>query len=186
MRKHWLAAAWAALAIAPFSLAAPLEKATLAGGCFWGMEEFFRKVPGVAETRVGYAGGTDAKPTYEKVGAGSTGHAESVEILFDPKKVSYEELLTLFFKMHDPTTRDRQGNDEGTQYRSAIFTHSEAQRKTAEALKQRIERSRAWRAPLTTEIAPAGTFHEAEADHQDYLQRHPGGYDNHYLRKLKF
>jgi methionine-S-sulfoxide reductase len=167
--------------------AAPaLETATLAGGCFWGMEEFFRKVPGVVTTRVGYAGGKDPRPSYEKVGTGSTGHAESLELRFDPAKVSYEQLLTLFFKMHDPTTRDRQGNDVGPQYRSAIFTHGEAQRKAAEEMKRRIERKNAWGKPLTTEIAPAGEVFAAEGYHQKYLERNPGGYDNHYVRKLEF
>ena len=166
--------------------AANLETATLAAGCFWGSEEFFRKVPGVVETRVGYTGGTTRNPSYEDTSTGTTGHAESVEIRFDPKKVSYRELLVLFFKMHDPTTLNRQGNDRGTQYRSAIFTHSEEQRKIAEALKAKIERSGAWKKPLTTEIAPAKTFYPAEEYHQKYLVKNPHGYDNHYLRDLRF
>ena len=166
--------------------ASNLETATLAAGCFWGSEEFFRKVPGVVETRVGYTGGTTRNPTYEDTSTGRTGHAEAVEIRFDPKKVSYRELLVLFFKMHDPTTLNRQGNDRGTQYRSAIFTHSEEQRKIAEALKAKIEKSGAWKKPLTTEITPAKTFYPAEEYHQKYLVKHPHGYDNHYLRDLRF
>lgn len=168
------------------AFAGTLETATLAAGCFWGTEEFFRNVPGVVDTRVGYTGGTTRNPSYEDTSSGRTGHAESVEIRFDPKKVSYRELLVRFFKMHDPTTLNRQGNDRGTQYRSAIFTHSEEQKKIAEALKAKIEKSGAWQKPLTTEITPAKTFYPAEEYHQNYLVKHPNGYDNHYLRDLKF
>jgi methionine-S-sulfoxide reductase len=162
------------------------ETATLAAGCFWGTEEFFRKVPGVLETRVGYTGGRLENPTYEDTSAGTTGHAESVEIKFDPNKVDYAQLLILFFKMHDPTTLNRQGNDVGSQYRSAIFFHGDKQRETAQALMAKIDRSGAWKAKLTTEVAPAGTFYPAEAYHQHYLVKHPGGYDNHYLRHISF
>lgn len=165
--------------------AAPLETATLAAGCFWGTEEFFRKVPGVIETRVGYTGGA-AKASYAEVSTGRTGHAEALELKFDPRKVSYRELLVLFFKMHDPTTRNAQGNDVGTQYRSAIFTHSPEQSKTARELMTRIERSGAWRKPLTTEVVRAPAFFPAEEEHQKYLVKHPGGYDNHHLRNLQF
>lgn len=160
-----------------------LETATFAAGCFWGSEEFFRKIPGVTETRVGYTGGK-AKADYEQVSSGKTGHAESVEIKFDPKKVSYTELLSNFFKMHDPTTLNRQGNDEGTQYRSAIFTHSVEQKKEAEKFKAKAEK--AWKKPITTEIAEAQTFYPAEGYHQKYLVKNPGGYDNHYVRNLNF
>jgi methionine-S-sulfoxide reductase len=163
-----------------------LETATFAAGCFWGSEEFFRKIPGVVETKVGYAGGTAKNPTYEQVSSGTTGHAESVEVRFDPKKVKYTDLVSLFFKMHDPTTKDRQGNDAGTQYRSAIFYHGEEQKKEAEALMSKIDRSKAWKGKLTTELAPAGTFYPAEDYHQKYLVKNPGGYDNHYLRSLDF
>jgi methionine-S-sulfoxide reductase len=161
-----------------------LETATLAAGCFWGTEEFFRKVPGVAETRVGYTGGS-GPASYEDVSSGTTGHAESVEIKFDPRKVSYRQLLVLFFKMHDPTTPNRQGNDVGSQYRSAIFTHSEEQQRTALALKGQIEQSGVWKRPLTTEVKKADAFFPAEGYHQKYLVKHPGGYDNHFLRNLE-
>lgn len=163
-----------------------METATFAAGCFWGTEEFFRKMPGVVSTRVGFTGGHLANPKYEDTNDGSTGHAESVEVVFDPSKVTYEHLLDQFFKMHDPTTLNRQGNDVGTQYRSAIFFHSEAQKKQAEAFKQKVERSKAWKAPVVTEIAEAKTFWPASEKHQKYLQKNPGGYDNHYLRDLNF
>jgi methionine-S-sulfoxide reductase len=170
----------------PARTPARAEVATLAAGCFWGTEEFFRKVPGVLETRVGYTGGHLANPTYEDTSAGTSGHAESLELKFDPTRVSYAELLTLFFKMHDPTTANRQGNDVGSQYRSAIFFHDEKQKQVAVELMRKIEKSGAWRAKLTTEVAPAGVFYPAEEYHQHYLIKHPGGYDNHYLRKLSF
>ena len=163
-----------------------LETATLAAGCFWGTEEFFRKVPGVVETKVGYTGGQLKNPTYEDTSTGTSGHAESLELKFNPAKVSFAELLTLFFKMHDPTTANRQGNDVGTQYRSAIFFHGDKQRATALALMQKIDRSGAWKAKLTTQLVPAGVFYPAEEYHQHYLVKHPGGYDNHYLRALSF
>jgi methionine-S-sulfoxide reductase len=162
------------------------QVASLAAGCFWGTEEFFRKVPGVISTRVGYTGGHSENPTYEDTSSGTTGHAETLELTFNPAQVTYAELLTLFFKMHDPTTANRQGNDVGTQYRSAIFYRDEGQRRVAAALMQKIEKSGAWRARLTTELAPAGVFYPAEEYHQRYLVKHPGGYDNHYLRTLSF
>jgi peptide methionine sulfoxide reductase msrA/msrB len=147
------------------------------------MEEIIRKIPGVLETDVGYTGGTTAKPTYEDVHTGRTGHAEALRITFDPTKVSYEELLEKwFFRMHNPTTKNQQGNDMGSQYRSAIFFTSPAQRETAERVKKRVEASGKWRAPIVTEIAPASTFTLAEDYHQKYLQKHPGGYTCHYLR----
>jgi methionine-S-sulfoxide reductase len=163
-----------------------LETATFAAGCFWGTEEFFRKMPGVMETKVGYTGGKTEHPTYEQTGSGNSGHAESVEIKFDPTKVTYEHLLDQFFKIHDPTTKNRQGNDEGTQYRSAIFTHGAEQAKEAAAFKAKVEKSGAWKAPIATEIEPAPAFWPAEDYHQKYLVKHPGGYDNHYLRTLTF
>ena len=162
-----------------------LETATFAAGCFWGTEEYFRKIPGVIETRVGYTGGIK-KSSYEEVSSGSTGHAESVEINFDSKKISYNQLLTLFFKMHDPTTLNRQGNDQGSQYRSAIFTHSKIQKVEAEQTIAKVKSSGAWKKGITTEITPAGNFYPAEDYHQKYLVKHPGGYDNHFVRNLSF
>jgi peptide methionine sulfoxide reductase msrA/msrB len=160
-----------------------LETAVLAGGCFWGMEELLRQIPGVIETDVGYAGGTTAKPTYRDVSGGRTGHAEAVRIVFDPKRLSFEDLLeNWFFRMHDPTTRNRQGNDVGTQYRSAIFVASPAQRDAAAKVIERVSKSGKWPRPIVTEIAEAGPFTPAEDDHQDYLQKNPGGYTCHFLR----
>jgi peptide methionine sulfoxide reductase msrA/msrB len=156
--------------------------ATLAGGCFWGMEEILRTIPGVLQTRVGYSGGSMPRPTYEDVKEGTTGHAETVEVVFDPARISYAELLGYFFRMHDPTTKNRQGNDVGTQYRSAIFYHDEEQKRIAERVKAEVERSGRWKRPLVTEIVPAGEFYPAEDYHQKYLQKHPGGYTCHYLR----
>ncbi len=160
-----------------------LETAVLAGGCFWGMEEILRKVPGIVETEVGYTGGTTEHPSYEDVKTGRTGHAEAIRIVFDPKKISYADLLEKwFFHMHDPTTANRQGNDVGTQYRSAIFVGSEQQKKVAEEVKQRVQASGKWKRPIVTEIDPLGTFTPAEEYHQDYLEKHPGGYTCHYMR----
>ena len=159
-----------------------LQTATFAAGCFWGVESFFQKVNGVVETTVGYTGGTYPNPTYRQVCMGITGHAEAVQILFDAKIVSYEELLSLFWKMHDPTTRNRQGPDMGTQYRSAIFYHSEEQRKAAERSKEDFNRSGVYINESTTEIVPASTFHVAEDYHQDYFEKQGGG-ACHVLRK---
>ena len=163
---------------------AGLETAYLAGGCFWGMEEILRKIPGVIKTTVGYSGGTTANPTYEEVCTGGTGHAESVEIEFDSTQLSYEHLLDYFFRMHDPTTLNRQHNDVGTQYRSAIFYTTEAQKKIAEQVKARWDKSGKFKRPLTTEIAAAGKFYSAEDYHQKYLVKHPGGYTCHVLRDM--
>jgi len=162
------------------------QTAVLAAGCFWGVEEFFRKTPGIVSTQVGYAGGTKENPTYPQVGSGSTGHAESVKIEYDPSKISYEDLLKLFFRMHDPTTLNRQGNDVGTQYRSEIFYTSEDQKKTAEKVMKLVNDSKKWNAPVTTKLEAAGTFYPAEEYHQKYLIKNPGGYDNHFLRKFTF
>ena len=160
-----------------------LETAILAGGCFWGMEELLREIPGVIETEVGYTGGSTAGPTYDRVKTGRTGHAESVRVVFDPARLSYEDLLEKwFFRMHDPTTTNRQGNDMGTQYRSAIFVTSPEQRRAAEAVKARVDASGKWRRPVVTDIVEAGPFTAAEDYHQDYLQKNPGGYSCHFLR----
>ncbi len=158
------------------------DTATLAGGCFWGVEEILSHLPGVLETTVGYTGGTTANPVYENVKMGNTGHAEAIEIVFDPSKISYEELLGYFFRLHDPTTFNRQGNDMGTQYRSAIFYHNDEQKLISEELKQRVDQSGKWSGKVVTEIVKASTFYPAEEYHQDYLQKHPHGYTCHYLR----
>lgn len=160
-----------------------LETAVLAGGCFWGMEDILRKVPGVLDTEVGYAGGHIKNPTYETVKGGQSGHAESIRVVFDPKKISYAELLEKwFFRMHDPTTVDRQGNDRGSQYRSAIFVQTPEQRKIAEEVKKKVDASAKWGAPIVTRIEEGGPFTPAEDYHQDYLQERPNGYTCHYLR----
>jgi peptide methionine sulfoxide reductase msrA/msrB len=158
------------------------ETAILAGGCFWGMEEIIRKIPGVIKTTVGYSGGTTANPNYEEVCTGGTGHAEAIQVEFDSARLSYEELLNYFFRMHDPTTPNRQHNDVGTQYRSAIFYTSEPQKQTAEAVKARWDKSGKFSRPITTEITAAGKFYSAEDYHQKYLMKHPGGYTCHVLR----
>ena len=162
------------------------EVATLAGGCFWGMEEIIREIPGVLETNVGYTGGDPTKTTYLQVKTGNTGHAEAIRVVFDPAKLKYETLLEWFFRMHDPTTVDRQGNDVGTQYRSEIFYHSEEQRLTALKVKDRVERSGAWKKPVVTKITLAPQWIDAEEYHQDYLRKNPGGYTCHFVRKLDF
>lgn len=158
------------------------ETAILAGGCFWGMEDLVRKLPGVISTRVGYAGGTTENPTYREVCTGRTGHAEALEVVFDPAQVSYREILELFFQIHDPTTKDRQGNDVGSQYRSAILVADETQEKVARETIADVEASGLWPGPVVTEIAKAGPFWQAEPEHQDYLQRYPHGYTCHFPR----
>ena len=147
------------------------------------MQDILRKVPGVIQTEVGYTGGTTTNPTYEDVHAGHTGHAESVRVTFAPTRLSYSDLLERwFFRMHDPTTPNQQGNDVGTQYRSAIFVTSPEQRRTANAVIERVQASGLWKGPIVTEVADAGPFTPAEQYHQDYLQKHPSGYTCHYLR----
>jgi peptide methionine sulfoxide reductase msrA/msrB len=158
------------------------ESATLAGGCFWGMEEILRGIPGVVDTEVGYTGGHVENATYERVRRGDSGHAEAIRVDFDPRRISYEEILGYFFRMHDPTTRNRQGNDVGSQYRSAIFYHDDGQREVAERVKAAVDGSGRWENPIVTEIVPAGPFYSAEEHHQDYLQNHPNGYSCHFLR----
>ncbi len=159
------------------------ETATLAGGCFWGVEHLMKQLDGVIDTEVGYTGGTTERPTYRQVSTGRTGHAEAVRVVFDPERVSYEEVLRYFFRLHDPTTKNRQHNDVGTQYRSAVFVHSEEQRRIAERVKADVDASGAWDRPVVTEIVPAGPFWPAEEEHQDYLEKHPDGYNCHFLRE---
>ena len=163
-----------------------LETATLAGGCFWGMEEIFRKAPGVMETKVGYTGGTQANPVYEQVSSGTTGHAEAIEIKYDPEKTSYEKILTLYFKMHDPTSLNRQGNDKGTQYRSEIFYHDHEQELVAKRIMAKVNASKKWGKEVVTQVAPAGQFYAAKEHHQKYLQKNPGGYNDHFVRDFDF
>ena len=154
------------------------ERAILAGGCFWGMQDLIRRLPGVLSTRVGYSGGDVANATYRNHGT----HAEAVEILFDPARISYRQLLEFFFQIHDPTTPDRQGNDRGASYRSAIYYASEAQRQVALDTIADVEASGLWPGRVVTQVEPAGDFWEAEPEHQDYLQRHPTGYTCHWPR----
>ena len=151
-----------------------IEKATFAAGCFWGVESAFRKVAGVIDVAVGYTGGTMDHATYEAVCSGRTGHAESVQVEFDPARVSYERLLDAFWACHDPTTPDRQGPDVGSQYRSAIFFHSPEQEKSARASREALQRSGRFRAPVVTEITPASTFWPAEEYHQRYFEKARG------------
>jgi peptide methionine sulfoxide reductase msrA/msrB len=162
--------------------AARRATATLAGGCFWGVEELVRKLPGVIETTVGYTGGDRADPVYRQVSSGKTGHAEAVQIIYDPRKLSYEQILSYFFRLHDPTTLNRQGNDKGTQYRSTIFFHDASQQAVARRVKAQVNRSGEWKRPVVTQIVKASRFYPAEGYHQDYLQRNPRGYTCHYLR----
>ncbi|WP_101066905.1 peptide-methionine (S)-S-oxide reductase MsrA [Roseovarius salinarum] len=154
------------------------ERAILAGGCFWGMQDLIRKKDGVISTRVGYSGGDVPNATYRDHGT----HAEAVEIVFDPAKISFRELLELFFQIHDPTTPNRQGNDIGMSYRSAIYFTNEAQKEEALRTIADVEASGLWPGKVVTEVEPAGDFWEAEPEHQDYLQKHPGGYTCHFPR----
>jgi len=154
------------------------EKAILAGGCFWGVEELIRNQPGVISTVVGYTGGDVPNATYRNHGT----HAEAIAIVFDPEKLSYRRLLEYFFQIHDPTTKNRQGNDVGTSYRSAIFFENDAQRETAEELIAEMEASGIWPGKIITEVVPAEDFWNAEEEHQDYLQKYPYGYTCHFER----
>lgn len=160
------------------------ESIVLAGGCFWGMEELFRKLEGVLYTKVGYSGGVFINPTYEKVKTGITGHAESILVTFDTKKTSLEKILNYFFTIHDPTTINRQGNDIGTQYRSSIFYTSNSQKNIIDAVIKKIETSNIWKKPLATISEQANRFYDAEAYHQKYLLENPGGYTCHFERKF--
>jgi len=155
------------------------ERAVLAGGCFWGMQDLFRRQDGVISTRVGYTGGDVSNATYRNHGI----HAEAIEIIFDPAKTSYRQLLEFFFQIHDPTTLNRQGNDVGTSYRSAIFYTSDRQKRVAEDTIADVEASGLWPGKVVTEVVPAGPFWEAEAEHQDYLERYPDGYTCHFIRQ---
>ena len=154
------------------------ERAVLAGGCFWGMQDLIRKYPGVIKTRVGYTGGDVPHATYRKHGT----HAEAIEIIFDPTQISYRKLLEFFFQIHDPTTRNRQGNDIGMSYRSAIFYTTDEQKRVAEDTIADVEASGLWPGKVVTEVAPAGPFWEAEPEHQDYLEKYPNGYTCHFPR----
>ena len=154
------------------------ERAVLAGGCFWGMQDLIRKLPGVVSTRVGYSGGDVPNATYRNHGS----HAEAIEIVFDPERTSYRRLLEFFFQIHDPTTPDRQGNDRGPSYRSAIFYGSPEQKRIAEQTLAEVEASGRWPGKVVTELAPVGEFWEAEPEHQDYLERYPQGYTCHFIR----
>jgi peptide-methionine (S)-S-oxide reductase len=154
------------------------ERAVLAGGCFWGMQDLIRKQPGVLKTRVGYTGGHVANATYRN----HAGHAEAIEIIFDPAKTSFRQILEFFFQIHDPTTLNRQGNDLGTSYRSAIFYTNDEQRRVAEDTIADVEASGLWPGKVVTEVAKASDFWEAEPEHQDYLERIPNGYTCHFIR----
>ena len=155
-----------------------LETAILAGGCFWGMQDLIRKMPGVVSTRVGYSGGDVAHATYHNHGT----HAEAIEIVFKPSVLSFRELLEFFFQIHDPTTPNRQGNDRGASYRSGIYYASESQKQTALQTIADVNASGIWPGTVVTELAPAGAFWQAEPEHQDYLEHYPGGYTCHYVR----
>ena len=148
-----------------------MEKATFGGGCFWGVEETFRQLPGVVSTQVGYMGGQTKNPTYKQVCTDGTGHAEVVEVTFDPSKISYPDLLGVFWANHDPTTSNRQGPDVGAQYRSAVFYHTPEQAAAARTFKEKLERSQIYKRPIVTEITPAGEFWRAEEYHQQYLAK---------------
>jgi peptide methionine sulfoxide reductase msrA/msrB len=161
------------------SVAAPTtETIELAGGCFWGMQQLLRRIPGVLHTEAGYTGGQVANATYEN----HEGHAEAVRVVFDPQRLSFEQLLRWFFRMHDPTTMNRQGNDRGSSYRSAIFFHSDAQKKTAEGFIDRLNKKGKWGSPIVTQVTAAGPFWKAEEYHQDYLEKKPDGYTCHFIR----
>ncbi len=161
---------------------AQIETAVVAGGCFWGVEDLIRNLPGVTETEVGYTGGELDNPNYEIVKTGSSGHAEAVQIKFDSKKTSYGEILKVFFRLHDPTTLNQQGNDKGTQYRSAIFYIGDKQAEVAKQIKTEVDKSGKWKKPVVTQIIPFKKFYPAETYHQDYLVKNPGGYTCHFLR----
>ncbi len=159
-------------------MTANTERAVLAGGCFWGMQDLIRRKPGVISTRVGYSGGEVKNATYRNHG----NHAEAIEIIFDPRVISFRDLLEFFFQIHDPTTRNRQGNDIGASYRSAIFYTSPEQERVARDTIADVEASGLWPGKVVTEVSPVGDFWEAEPEHQDYLERYPDGYTCHFVR----
>lgn len=161
------------------------KKATFAAGCFWGVEKILGALPGVVETQVGYAGGQTKNPTYEEISTGRTGHAESVEITYDPAKISYNKLVLTFWQYHDPTTRNQQGPDIGSQYRSVIFVHDEEQRKIAREQIKILEEAKIFKRPIVTEVISAGTFTRAEEYHQKYLKKNPRGYCSHHFQSPK-
>lgn len=169
----------------PMGPSTSTQVATFAAGCFWGIEKYFGQIPGAVGTRVGYTGGTVKNPTYEQVCTGRTGHAEAVEVTYDPSRVSYEALLEFFFTHHDPTTLNRQGNDTGTQYRSAVFPHTPEQDAAARKALQALEASGVFRKPVVTRIEPAGAFYAAEEYHQQYLKKNPFGYCHINLQSAK-
>lgn len=158
------------------------EKAILAGGCFWGMEDLIRKLPGVLDTEVGYIGGNMENPSYEDVKTGTTNHAEAIEIVFDAEVLSYQKLLEFFFQIHDPSTKNRQGNDIGTSYASIIFYLNEQQKQTAEEIIDKIDDSGKWPGKVVTEVKIASKFYPAENYHQNYLENYPNGYTCHFIR----
>ncbi len=159
-----------------------MEKIILAGGCFWGMQDLFRTQPGVVASRVGYTGGHLANPRYDDTHDSKSGHAEAIAITYDPAVTSYRKLLEYFFQVHDPTTKDRQGNDRGTQYRSAIFYATLEQKQIAEDVIAAVNASGKWPGPVATTLEPEATWYDAEPEHQDYLLRNPGGYTCHWVR----
>ncbi len=158
-----------------------MSKIVLAGGCFWGMEELFRKLPGITGTRVGYTGGHLPNPKYDDTHDSKSGHAEAVEINYDPEKTSLKIILEFFFRIHDPSTPNRQGNDKGTQYRSAIFYAGEEEKKIAQDVIDAVNKSGKWPGKVATTLEPAAIFYEGEDYHQDYLQKHPNGYTCHWI-----
>ena len=168
-----------------FAGEASLKKATFAGGCFWGVEKIFADLPGVVSTRVGYTGGHTQNPSYEDVCSGSTGHAEAVEMTYDPSKISYDKLLLTFWQYHDPTTSNRQGPDTGTQYRSAVFFHEAEQEKIAKKQIELLTQAKVFKKPIVTEVVAATEFYKAEEYHQKYLKKNPNGYCSHHFQSHK-
>ena len=189
MRTRWLALGILGIVLVglvagpPAAAASESTIATFAGGCFWCMQPPFDKTDGVLSTVVGYTGGQAPNPTYEQVSDGGTGHAEAIQVVYDPAKVSYEKLLEIFWHNIDPTARDAQFCDHGRQYRAAIFYHNDEEKKVAESVKARVDKYGKWGGPVVTEIVKAGPFYKAEPEHQDYLEKSPNGYTCHFLRE---